>query len=270
MKRIGRTALGLCMPLCLLLPSGAAVAQTWTAIGGASANGAIGYRAIAGRAGNVAIYYGGYTAKSPFVQAWLSAVDTAALARLGISHLYAVPGPVDSLYNGREVANSKLVQHLSAVAPRAKLVLVAAHSSGSFVAHEALWQLARTNPALAARVAYFNLDGNSGIPRATLGAIARMYCVYSRNKTTNATSQNAWGMRACTTNLGARATPVEVDATASGCRAGWCYHDTLINRQPFNPLSYDLANDYTRFTPPHGVVIDYLSQTWALLSALTR
>ena len=55
---------------------------------------------------------------------------------------------------------------------------------------------------------------------------------------------------------------------ASGCRAGWCYHDSLINRQPFNPLKYDLADDYTTFTAPHGVVVEYLSKAWAFLAAL--
>jgi hypothetical protein len=247
-----------------------ASAQGWTAIGAASRNGAIGYRATASGDNNAAIFYGGYTAQDAWTRAWLDAEAGATLGTLGVKHLYAVPGPVDSFYTAREVANSKLLQHLfGVISDKTKLIVVVAHSSGSFVAHEMLSELAKLRPQLLGRVVYYNLDGGWILfSRGVAARLARLYCVFARNKKTQALSHNASGMQQCTKTWGANAASVEVDATNSGCAAAWCYHDTLVNTKPYNPNMYDLRRDYQLFDATHQVVDEYLRKTLPALQAI--
>lgn len=55
------------------------------------------------------------------------------------------------------------------------------------------------------------------------------------------------------------ATTFKVVVPGTGCRsgAGWCLHDVVITHRPHNPLSYDLARDYTDFVD-RPVTTEYL------------
>ena len=75
-------------------------------------------------------------------------------------------------YAGREIGNAALANHL--LTRQRGLVIVAAHSSGSFVAHELFAELAAmeaSGPTLLGRTVYYDLDGGeSGLtPEIVVG-----------------------------------------------------------------------------------------------------
>lgn len=220
-------------------------AEGWAAVG----NG-VAYRR-AGEGDAVFIAYGGYSAKDAWVRAWASELSRAKLAALGVGHLYAVRGPSDPGYRGREIGNSALAAHLARGAgPDAPFVLVAAHSSGSFVAHELLGALRGDGErALLGKLVYANLDGGgSGLDRDLVRGMRRAAFVYAVDPTLGAgRSANASAAESLAAAYGSA--PVKLTVRSSGCRSGakWCLHDLVITTRPHNPDAYDLARDYTRF-----------------------
>jgi hypothetical protein len=75
-------------------------------------------------------------------------------------------------------------------------------------------------------------------------------------------------MTACGTEPNAKTLAVSVDATASGCKAANCFHDTVIISKPYNPQTFDLKQDYQQFDAEHRVTVDYLTKTWSTLEEL--
>lgn len=60
---------------------------------------------------NVLICYGGYGVTDTWARAWADRLVTHSdLRNLAVGKVYAVKGPRDSLYNAKEISNSKLVQ----------------------------------------------------------------------------------------------------------------------------------------------------------------
>ena len=91
---------------------------------------------------------------------------------------YCVVGPKDSLYTSLEIQNSRLISHLFQLYSNSnnnlKLIVIVAHSSGSFVADEFFQQLynqitqainsgnstaAEIGLKLSQKIVYYNLDG---------------------------------------------------------------------------------------------------------------
>jgi len=211
--------------------------------------------------GDVFIAYGGYTAKLEHTQAWAEELFRARLGGLGIEHIYAVQGPNTPGYTNKEIANSKLIQHLLGYGANVETILIAAHSSGAYVAHELLSQLVGgSDPAglSAGKIDYFNLDGDGVGFDAEERAYTRSdFFVYAQGAPGVGDSANA-----ATMQLLAQ-TPDEliiVDASDSGCDPGamWCLHDALITKKPSNPAGYDLEVDYQGFTEDNPVVTAYL------------
>lgn len=106
------------------------------------------------------IGYGGYSVQTDWSCAWSEELHRTRLRALGVGHLYAVKGPNDPGYRNREVANTALGAHLTAgPGPDAPFVLVAAHSSGTYVAHELFGQLkdrGAATSALRKKIVYAN------------------------------------------------------------------------------------------------------------------
>lgn len=92
-----------------------------------------------------------------------------------------MPGPSNSGYGKREHPLDALAAAIAADADQrgTKLILVAAHSSGAFVADAALAALGKARPDLLARVAYFKLDGgwSGDLKAASVGKLGAIYCV---------------------------------------------------------------------------------------------
>jgi hypothetical protein len=253
----------LLLSLFLAWPA-AALAAPCTAGAASSAYCRIGvgvqYRTVAAARGNdVFIGYGGYGVTEPSAVAWVDALTQARLIQLGVKHLYAVKGPADALYAAKEISNRALASHLlRAIGPSTRRIIVVAHSSGSFVANEILGWLASLSPATLFKIHYFSLDGGYGLSWAIAKNLARVYFVYA--KMGAAFSRNAAVMKQQAGWFGAKALPVAVDASASGCRAADCLHDTVINTRPYSPVTFLVNRDYVEFDASHRVVTSYLDR----------
>ena len=216
--------------------------------------------------GDVFIGYAGYNVQAPWSQAWVSALYRAALAARGVRHVYAVQGPRDAAYSAQEIGNSRLIAHLlPRLAPGAR-ILVAAHSSGAFVAHELLAQLyARgLDPTglTADRLSYWDLDGGAaGLTAAIVGRLHRAWFVWSDASGT--CSPNADTMIALGRSYPAAGGSLQLDASASGCRAGaaWCVHMTPITDRPHDPSNASAMADYSAFDAAHPVATAWLTRT---------
>ncbi len=212
------------------------------------------------------VAYGGWGVKESWARAWVDEVYRTALVRRGIRYLCAVQGPAAVDYAGREIGNAALGAWLLGH-PRG-LVIVAAHSSGSFVAHELFGELEAMGPrgeALLGRTVYFDLDGGeSGLTPAIVEQLRRAYFVYADDSTTGTRSANAATMIDLGTRYAAAGGVLAVNASRSGCRAGarWCLHDALVTERPHNPETYDLERDYQGFLPDRPAAVAYLAAPW--------
>jgi len=199
--------------------------------------------------GAVLIAYGGYSARLSHTAAWATELVDASLGAVDVGHVYAVKGPADAAYAGREIANTKLRAHLRTISTDTPIYIVA-HSSGAFVAHELLAQAAAAGgPTLLSRIRYANLDGGgSGLTTNLVAALGAITFVSARDPAAGR-SQNASTMKALGTTYAAYGAALEVVVPGTGCRpgAGWCLHDVVITQRPHDPSSYDLARDYTDF-----------------------
>jgi hypothetical protein len=240
---------------------------TWTVLGTG-----VNYRNT-GAGDNVFIGYAGYQVTDAEAESWTNALSAAQLGRLGVGHLYAVRGPDEVTYVHREIGNTKLIHHLLGVtSSKTKLVVVASHSSGSYVANELFGFLfdghMDTVGRTPGRTVYYNLDGGDGLTAYTLTQLADAYFVHAYDNRTGTSSPNASGMIA----LGHRSPPktagLTITADAAGCASGavWCVHMVMITQHPHSSTSADLL-DYSDFSG-RPVQDSYLLQTWSTLTGL--
>ena len=168
------------------------------------------------------IAYGGWGVKEAWARAWVDEVYRTALSRRGIRYLCAVRGPAEVDYAGREIGNTGLANHL--LTRQRGLVIIAAHSSGSFVAHELFAELAAMEPrgvALLRRVVYYDLDGGeAGLTPEIVNQLRRAYFVYAQDSTTGTLSANAATMISLGTRYASAGGVLVVNAARSGCAAG--------------------------------------------------
>jgi hypothetical protein len=203
---------------------------------------------------SIFVGYAGYSVELGWSQAWVTALYKAELAARGVRTIFAVQGPNDPSYSNFEIGNSKLVAAmLPRVASGTKFILVAGHSSGSFVAHEMLGQLAGgldpTN-ITAGRVVYFDLDGGeSGLTQSIVARLRHAYFVASRDGATGTDSPNMPTMQSLGATYASAGGYWQNDASGSGCDAGavWCVHTTLITTVPHDPTTGSPQADYSDF-----------------------
>jgi hypothetical protein len=234
---------------------GKADGAEWISIG----NGVIYQRVNAGD--GVLIAYGGYSARLTYSAAWATELVDAKLGAADVGHIYAVKGPAQASYAGREIGNSKLRAHLATFDAGAPIYVVG-HSSGAFVAHELLSQLhAAGNTDVLSRISYANLDGGgSGFSQSIASELGGLAFVYAKDPTlARGLSQNSGTAIALGMAYRAHGVTFEVTVPDSGCvsGAGWCLHDVVITHRPHNPFHYDLARDYTDFVD-RPVTTEYL------------
>ena len=200
------------------------------------------------------IAYAGYNVSLSSAEAWVTALYRASLHDRGVRHVWAVRGPADPTYTGKEIGNSKIIAALlPKVTASTKFILVVGHSSGSFVAHELLGQLAGgldPSGATDKRVVYFDLDGGTtGLDAAIVGRLRNAYFVGSYDGAVATYSPNAPDMRSGGATYAAAGGYYQNDASASGCNAGaqWCVHVTLVTTRPHDPTNADPLRDYSDF-----------------------
>jgi hypothetical protein len=213
----------------------------------------------------ILIAYGGYSAKLSYSAGWATELVNAQLGAAGVGQIYAVQGPADPGYDGREIQNTHLRAHLATIDDGVSPIYVVGHSSGSYVAHEFLDQLdAAGTTSVLSRIHYADLDGGgSGLTDQIIAELHAVAFVYAHDPSlSSGYSENHSTAIALGEDYAPKATTFEVTVPSTGCDngAGWCMHDVLITHRPHNDETYDLADDYTDFAgrPP---TIEYL-QPW--------
>ena len=206
------------------------------------------------RGQNAFVAYGGYGVTLAAAEAWATELYRASLRDRGVRWIWAVQGPADVGYAGKEIGNSKIVAALLPhVSSSTKFVLAAAHSSGHYVAAELLGQLQSgldPTDVTKDKVVYFDLDGGtSGLDAAIVGRLKRAYFVGSYDPTIKTYSPNHSAMQSGGTTYASAGGYYQNDATGSGCDAGavWCVHVTVITTKPHDPSGMDLTPDYSDY-----------------------
>lgn len=219
------------------------------------------------RGEGAAILYAGFNVDLAAARGWATAVYRSQLRDRGVSELWAVQGPNVPEYTNKEIGNSKIAAALVAkVTTASKFVLVLGHSSGSFVAHELLGQLAGgLDPAnvTAGKVVYFDLDGGqSGLTASIVARLRKAYFVSPFDQATGTPGFNTGTMQSLGAAYPSAGGFFTVDATPSGCNAGAneCVHVSLVNAHPHNPAKADPAADYGSFDAAHPVEVAYLTK----------
>ena len=211
---------------------------------------------------NVFIGYAGHPYPLDAAQSWATALYHARLRELGVRHVYAVQGPSKVTYSDLEIGNTKIAAALQTQAQGAAFVLIAAHASGSYVAHELLGQLEGNHDpgeVTKDRVVYFNLDGRTtGLGTAMVERLRRAYFVGVRDSGTGTDSPNLEAMKYLGDQWPAKGSYLEVEGAGSGCDPGaqWCLHMRVINSLPHSPSSSDVTDYYDFVDRP--VVTSYI------------
>lgn len=209
--------------------------------------------------GILLVLFPGYSVEREWAERWGSTLlQQPAVRAVNLAWVFA--GPQSVFYEERELPIAASIDRLGND-PSVRRIVLVAHSSGSFPAHQWLNQVA-THSALRARfinaVTYINLDGGSGeglvggdlaLGSPALQLIERALAVAAKDIVTGSRSSNNADMQAMAVRYPGKFQylALEVD---SGCAegAGWCLHDALIIQRPHNTQTFDLRRDYTEFT----------------------
>jgi hypothetical protein len=218
------------------------------------------------RGENAFIGYAGYGIPLGAAEAWVRELYAADLKARGVRWVYAVQGPADVYYSGFEIGNSKIAAALGAeLGPTTDFVLVAAHSSGTYVAHELLGQLESGLDPMGVtdgRVVYFDLDGGSGgLYPAAVARLRKAYFVAAVDPTVGTYSPNQPTMASAGATYASKGGYFELDVSGSGCNAGgvWCMHMTVITEHPHDPNVATGVADYSDYAAS-AVVTRYITQ----------
>ncbi|NUO52100.1 MAG: hypothetical protein HOV80_24880 [Polyangiaceae bacterium] len=200
------------------------------------------------------IGYAGYQIPLETSEAWVREVYLQALQQRGVRYVFAVQGPADVTYAGFEIGNSKIAASLSTLlSPSSQFVLVLGHSSGSYVAHELISQLAGgfdTTGVTNDKLVYFNLDGAvGGLDGTSVDRLRKAYFVGAVDGTTGTGSPNLPSMQNGGATYQDKGGYIELDVSGSGCNPGatWCVHMTLITTLPHDPADASGILDYSDF-----------------------
>jgi len=230
----------------------------------------------------VFIGYAGWNVTDFQSQSWVSALASNFLVpSLGVTHLYAVGGPQDPLYENQTIANGALINDmLNRVGSNLNEITIAAHSSGSFVAHQFLGYLFNPNHTYdptgitKGKINYFNLDGGEdGLDIPIIISLKKGYFVYSNDSTVNTLSPNhdtmiyLYDIYKNTSNVEL----IAVNSSKSECYEGavWCVHMTLITQIPWNHSMAAPWLDYVDFSSAHPVTTSYFSYLTNVLDTIS-
>jgi hypothetical protein len=210
------------------------------------------------------IVYGGYQAEITWSAGWATELVNVMLGANDFGRIYAVQGPEDPGYDAKEIGNSKLRRHLATIDDGVSPIIVVAHSSGVFVAHELLDQLdAAGSTNILSRISYACLDGGgTGLDDQIIAELGQVTFAYAHDPTLDdGYSENHDAAIDLGEEYAPKATTFEVTVPNTGCDngAGWCLHDVMVTHRPHDPTFYDLADDYTDFVN-RPVTTEYLAQ----------
>jgi hypothetical protein len=216
---------------------------------------------------SIFIGYAGYPFPLDAAQSWVTELYHARLAELGVRHVYAVQGPATVGYVDLEIGNSHIAEALGTQLGDTGFVLVAGHSSGTYVAHELLGQLRDGLDGTGVtedRVVYFNLDGGvAGLEDALVARLHRAYFVSVLDSTTGTVAPNRDAMQYAAEQWPDKGGYLDLEGNASGCNAGaaWCLHMVVINQLPHDPTDSSVVDYYDFVDRP--VVTEYIDRVAA-------
>jgi hypothetical protein len=191
---------------------------------------------------HAAVLLAGWAIRTPAARAWADALDDARLRALGVSTRYAVDGPAQVDFRGKELDVDGLLRALAAATSPRGRVLVVAHSSGAHVAatmfHRAFARGAA--PGLRGRVVYVDLDGDAGIrgdPERDLhvesvAGLRRLIFVATAVPSLRLEGFSRAAMVAVARSFTEQSELWTYDATHSGCRVNACAHLALVDTRP--------------------------------------
>lgn len=191
---------------------------------------------------HAAVLLAGWAIRSPAARAWADALDDARLRALGVSKLFAVDGPAQVDFRGKELDVDGLLRALDASTRAGGRALVVAHSSGAHVAatmfHRAFARGAAAG--LRGRVVYVDLDGDAGIhgdPERDLHAesvagVRRVLFVATAVPALHLDGFSRAAMVAGARSFPERSALWTYDATGSGCLVDACAHLALVDTRP--------------------------------------
>lgn len=222
---------------------------------------------------NIFIGFGGWNTKQELVNNWCYELYKAKLKEIGVQNIFSVKGPDKPCYDDREIDLNVLAEYVKNMIKASFAVdkiIIAAHSSGSFVAHDLL-EILYGNNGIATdsiylnKIYYFNLDGGIGgskcgveLKPEVVNRLAKVYAVVAYDPLADLYSQNIEAMKKLTELFKDKSELLTLDVTGSGCFAPWCMHETVITKKPHNPEKFDLEKDYGLFDDAHPVQTDYL------------
>lgn len=208
--------------------------------------------------------YAGYPFPLDAAQSWVRALWIARLRELGVRYVWAVQGPATVSYADLEIGNTAIAERLVTQLDDQGKVIVAGHSSGSYVAHELLRQLGGDLDPTGVtddRVVYFDLDGGmAGLYDADVQRLHRAYFVSVFDSATQTAAPNLEAMQALDATWHAKGGYLELEGDGSGCNAGapWCLHMVVINARPHDPNDSDVVDYYDFVDRP--VVSEWLDR----------
>jgi hypothetical protein len=248
--------------LCLLAAfflAGPAFALSWsTAVSPKAKKKNKGNVAVAtiGSGSNIAVLFAGYDVEDSLAQKWAEGVSST-LSSVDVGVIFAVPGPADSGFAGREIQVDVLAKTVASKASSlgSKLVIFAGHSSGAAVAEATLLEWAKAAPTLQSSTVYYRLDGGGGLSGKGLKKLGGAFCVLAQcSKTIFSKNLGACygGYKKLTL------------ATPNSCKVSKCCHLALINTEPKVLSDWD-KKDYggATSTPSTG----WIDQTMPLLKS---
>jgi hypothetical protein len=247
--------------LVVVLVAGAAASLSelsWIAIGSGVVEAKTG---VDGKGGFVT--HAGYGTNLTYSIDWANALWKSGHLR-NVSYVWAVAGPTDVFYHKQDVNTSSLAKRMVALVEGSHLdrVAVAAHSSGSFVAHALFHNLFDDDsfdPAhvMRERITYYNLDGGIGCDdgaqagpwiciNATVAKGLRVVQATWAKGPNGLWSLNLESMQTLS-KMFPNSRGFEIDATHTGCEKTMCVHMVQIEALPWNKTGgnyWDYAGPY--------------------------
>lgn len=220
-----------------------------------------------GKAGNILITFAGWSVKQSWADNWARELFLNSREILDAECVYSVRGPEKADFSSKDINCDTLGSNLLQLQHVGNIIVIA-HSSGSFVAHDFFQNLLKNDVIglLKNKIYYFCLDGgigenNTELTNDVVGYLKYIYAVYAFDSKTYSYSANKDDMQLLQKRFADKCKCIEVDAICSECEknAKWCLHDALIAITPYNKKSFDLENDYNSLGSTNKVCIDYLN-----------
>lgn len=207
---------------------------------------------------NILITFAGWSVKLEWAKNWSKNILKAK--KLNNYNLIAVKGPNDVFFKNKDdISITLLVDELKNNFSLVDTIVVVAHSSGSYVAHNFFNELIKSDAAknFKKKIIYYNLDGGIGdsvkntyLTEDVASYLNKIYAVYVYDKYSNIYSPNYKEMQEISkTYSNTKEIKLVPDFQICNQNAKWCLHDYLINLYPFNKDKFDLEKDYYWITP---------------------